>query len=330
MSQVVTSIDPATGSVRLSWSAPADNAAPITAYSLEVLDRNGLVWSEETTHCDGSAAAALTALQCAIPMEVLRAAPFSLQRGDLVQVRARAYNRDGWSVASATNTEGATVRTPPTFMHPAVRDPASSDSQIVLTWATLTAEADTGGAAILSYGLEWDAGSGGASWTGLAGYTVRSLTPTFTVSSGLTPGARYEFRVSAENLYGWGPPSTLTVAYAAGLPQQPFQVVTTISGTDTAISFTAPENGAAPIEAYRVWLRHADGSFAQDLTNCDGSDAAIVAALSCAVPLTTLRGTYGLAYGELVQARVQAKNANGWGSLSQVNLVGARIQTPPT
>jgi len=330
MGPVVTALEPTTGAVALSWTPPADNAAPITAYSIEVLDHDGLAWSEEGTHCDGSTAAVRAASRCTIPMATLSAAPFSLERGDLVQARARAYNSNGWSVESATNTDGARVRTPPTFMHPPVRDPTSSDSQIVLTWSTLTAEEDTGGAAILSYGLEWDAGTAGASWSALAGFTVRSLTPTFTVSTGLTPGHGYQFRLSAENLYGWGPTSTATTAYAAGLPAQPFQAVTTNAGTVVTISFSEPENSAAPIEAYKIWVRHADGSFSEEATHCDGADAAIVAALSCDVPLTALRASYGLAYDELVQARVQAKNANGWGSLSQVNLVGARVQTEPT
>jgi hypothetical protein len=52
------------------------------------------------------------------------------------------------------------------------------------------------------------------------------------------------------------------------------------------------------------------------------------------VPLATLGSgsgnAYGLSYDDLVQARVQAENANGWGSLSQVNLVGAKVQTTPT
>ena len=53
--------------------------------------------------------------------------------------------------------------------------------------------------------------------------------------------------------------------------------------------------------------------------------------LQCDISLTTLRASpFDLAYGALVQARVQAMNANGWGGLSQVNLDGARIQTEPS
>ena len=88
----------------------------------------------------------------------------------------------------------------------------------MLTWSPLTSDDHTGGSTILSHGLEWDSGSGGVTWTELAGFTVRTLATTFTVSSGLTPGAGYLFRLKAENLYGWGPYSTETTIYAAGLP----------------------------------------------------------------------------------------------------------------
>ena len=300
MQLVTVTIDPSTGGVTLRWAAPDDNAADITEYSVEVLAHDGLTWSEENTHCDGSTAATMSALACTIPMATLTAPPFSLLRSELVRARARAFNPNGWSIESGTNAAGATVRTPPTFMYPPIRDPASSDSQVVLTWSPLTAEADTGGAIILSYGLEWDAGSEGVSWTALAGFTVRTLVPTFTVSTGLVPGAPYMFRLSAENLYGWGPTSSTTTAYAAGLPAQPSQAVTSNSGTDITISFTEPGNNAAPIDAYKIWVRHADGSFTEETTYCDGADPAIAAALSCDVPSTTLRTTYGLAYDELV------------------------------
>ena len=62
----------------------------------------------------------------------------------------------------------------------------------MLTWSVLTGDSNTGGATVLSYGLEWDAATtgsaGGQVWTYLTGHTVRSLTTTFTISSGLTAG----------------------------------------------------------------------------------------------------------------------------------------------
>jgi hypothetical protein len=107
--------------------------------------------------------------------------------------------------------------------------------------------------------------------------------------------------------------------------------VTAVVGTDVQITWTEPENSAAPIIAYSIVILQADGAFAEETTDCDGADPTILAALECSIPLTTLRATpFDLTYGTLIQARVSAQNANGWGSLSQVNLGGASIQTEPT
>jgi hypothetical protein len=195
MAAVVTSIEPEAGAVVLTWVAPADNSAAITKYKIEIQDRAGSAWHEEPTGlCDGSSPAVQAARECTIPMARFTAVPFSLQRGDLIAVRASAFNANGWSPVSTTNTAGARVRTAPTRMNAPVRDPSSSDSQIVVTWEPLTAGADTGDATILSYGLEWrEGGDPAATWTPLAGHTTQTLVTTFTVTSALTPGAAYEF-----------------------------------------------------------------------------------------------------------------------------------------
>jgi hypothetical protein len=330
MPTVVTTNDDQSGDVVMTWVIPSDNSSPITSYKIEFLDANALVWSQLTTHCDGTNSAIMVAHQCTIPMAKFTATPLSLSLSDLIVVRASAYNANGWSTVSTSNTVGAKVRTIATTMHAPVRDASSSDTQIVLTWSTLTGDAGTGGATILSYGLEWDAGTtggaGGQVWSYLSGHTVRSLTTTFTISSGLTAGQAYLFRLKAENVYGWGPASTQTTVYAAGLPSQPSTVTTTVMGTDVRIQFSPPSNIAAPILMYKIIIKQSDGQFTETATHCDGSSTAVKTNYYCDVAITVLRASsYSLVYGNLVQARVQAKNANGWGNLSQVNLGGATI-----
>jgi hypothetical protein len=218
MAAVVTTIVSETGDVQLAWTEPSDNSAEITQYKVEILDRNGAAWNEDTTNCDASDAVVMAAFSCTIPMSALIVAPFSLLQGDLISVRASALNSNGWGAVSTTNTAGAYVMTAPTRMNDPVRDSDSSDSQIIVSWDALTAEADTGGATVTSYGLEWDSGTSGATWSELAGHTVATLATSFTVTSGLTAGGGYLFRLRAENVYGWGPYSGETLIYAAGLP----------------------------------------------------------------------------------------------------------------
>ena len=48
------------------------------------------------------------------------------------------------------------------------------------------------------------------------------------------------------------------------------------------------------------------------------------------LPMSTLRTTFGLSYGSLVEARVLAINAYGSGSYSEANTEGATILTEPS
>jgi len=150
MAAVATSLDPSTGGVKVTLTAPADNADPISAYKIEVA--HGGSWSEELTNCDGSTSAVRTSLLCIIPMSALRAAPFNLAYGQLVQVRAQALNSYGWGDVS--DAAGAlTVRTEPLQMAAPARGARTSTTLVHATWTAVTAEAARGGASITSYHL---------------------------------------------------------------------------------------------------------------------------------------------------------------------------------
>ena len=70
--------------------------------------------------------------------------------------------------------------------------------------ATLTG-VNTGGAAILSYHVEYDhLGGGMGPFTEVAGFTAPSLLVDLTVAA-LTPGQMYYFRYRAKNIHGWSP-----------------------------------------------------------------------------------------------------------------------------
>lgn len=137
---------------RLSWAAPASNGQSITAYEVVIQHSDGTTFSTETSACDGSSAAIVTATQCDIPLTTLIASPFSLLRGGLVQVKARAANAQGFGPYSQVNADGALVETVPAQVQGLTFDVAvSSASQITISWTQLTTAAQTGGSAILSY-----------------------------------------------------------------------------------------------------------------------------------------------------------------------------------
>lgn len=125
-------------------------------------------------------------------------------------MRASAHNVNGWSILSSINTSGVTVKTQPTTMTAPIRDAGTSSSKIVVDWTAITVSADTGDSAILSYNLEWDAGSVGSTWVDLIGYSTNSIATSFTINSGIIAGNPYQFRLRAKNIYGFGPFSTTT------------------------------------------------------------------------------------------------------------------------
>lgn len=89
----------------------------------------------------------------------------------------------------------------------AMGDPRSGANtnvnQIHVEWDAL-ASPDNGDSAILSYSLEWDSGTSGATWTVLVGVSTDSTDTSYTLSSGITTGDDYLFRARAKNAFGWG------------------------------------------------------------------------------------------------------------------------------
>jgi hypothetical protein len=85
----------------------------------------------------------------------------------------------------------------------------------MVNWTALTSLADRGGASISSYHLEWDKGSNGATWYDLAGKTSSYLLSSFTVTTDVSAGNFYKFRVSAINAHGSGTASSIATIKAS-------------------------------------------------------------------------------------------------------------------
>lgn len=160
-------------------------------------------------------------------------------------------------------------------------------------WAFLTESSETGGSAIISYGLEVDDGAGG-SFNEIVGgspttdpYTLNSKVVTTAIASGATYRARYR----AYNVHGWGEYSPIGTITAASMPAATSEPTLSIVGTGVQISWSEPsDTGGDGIQltSYRVELLLPDGTYAQDLVNCDGTDPTIVAARACTIPMATL------------------------------------------
>lgn len=78
MLTVSTSIDSATGGVKISWSAPYNNGDTINTYLIEISDALTVSWIPQTTYCDGSITTIKSNMYCVIPMNILTSAPYGL------------------------------------------------------------------------------------------------------------------------------------------------------------------------------------------------------------------------------------------------------------
>ena len=178
-----------TSQINLTWDAPTtDGGAVITGYRIEISDNGGATWQ--------TLAANTRSITTRYTHDGL--APASTRH-----YRVSAINRVGVSAASgvASATTDATVPDAPTGLAAT----ATSPTQIDLTWA---APAYDGGAAISGYRIEVSVD--GTTWQDLQPNTG---TPGTSYShTGLQPGSRRFYRVSAINVAGIGAPSAIASA----------------------------------------------------------------------------------------------------------------------
>jgi len=208
----------------------------------------------------------------------------------------------------------------------------STTSSLVIEWtALLTSEA--GYADASSYNLYWDAGTAGASYVSLVGETSASLLTTYTVSTLVTEGNDYLFKVRAKNVHGWGDFSTVATVTASSVPGTPSAASTAFdSNGDIVVTFSAPTFNGQDISAYLIWFADEAETTYLNAVGCDGwSDTTILSGLTCTVAMSTLTGaTHLIAQGDIVKVQVQAYNVRGWGALSTANISGATAKTVPT
>lgn len=153
----------ATG-VRVSWTAPNYNFLAILEFEITIADSAGL-FAKYTLLCDGASEAAKTDLACVVPMASLTSAPLSLSVGALVKFKVRARNARGWSLTSDANTSGVLAQSVPVRMGAPFTDAAQTgETQVYVEWTALSSPSDTGGSAVTSYHVRWDAGAGIGSW----------------------------------------------------------------------------------------------------------------------------------------------------------------------
>jgi titin len=210
------------GSVGLSWTAPADNGATITSYTVTPTPACGGCTGLDAT---GNPAGPTTALS-------------GLALGTSYTFTVTANNGPGPSVASAPSNAVTPATAPgaPTLVHGS----AQPDGTVDVTWV---APADNG-ATITSYAVTSSPACSACTGVTATGSPAASSTTV----AGLTSGTAYTFTLTATNAVGPGvgslPSSAVTPALAPGTPSG----VMATANPDGSVGLswtTPPDNGAA-------------------------------------------------------------------------------------
>lgn len=141
-----------------------------------------------------------------------------------------------------------------------------------MTWAQL-GDPENGGATILSYHLQYDDSSAGATWTDLSGLLIDDLRLAWGVTNSIQKGHSYLFRYRAKNAHGWGPFSQTLSLIAARRTDKPDTALTSNEGTLVRITWAEPAyDGGSPILGYRIKIQCSDNLMAEQMLHCDGRD----------------------------------------------------------
>ena len=224
-----------TDTIELSWIAPDEGRAPITDYKIERSVNNG-AWvdaetdnvSDDTYYSDSDADAAVE-----------------------TQYRVSAINTIGTGPVSDTASATTPVATAQPGAPTAVMAMVNGATVINLMWEA----PGMGASAITGYQIEYSK-DGMLPWMDVATITVTTDDDGTSYSdTGLAPETTRHYRVSAVNNSGRGPVSDPAMATTtlAGVPEAPMRLTATAVGTTTIeLSWTAPDEGRAPITDYKI------------------------------------------------------------------------------
>ena len=138
------------------------------------------------------------------------------------------------------------------------RGAATTTSTLQVFWFALTGD-NTGSSPVLSYNLQWDAGSNAATWTDLTGTSDSpSLATSYLFSDGVYAGTTYKMRIRALNIHGWSDWSDILITHSTGIPDKPQPPTTSVNNKFIRVSWTAPNNNYEALDAFKVKISTTD------------------------------------------------------------------------
>ncbi len=129
----------------------------------------------------------------------------------------------------------------------------------------------------------------------------------------------YTFRYRVWNIHGWSPYSNTISILCSTWPAQPTSApaVAVSDSINVLITWLKPDDGGNYISAYKIFIQKIDGSFSQELTNCDGSLSSTVTNWQCLIPMSVLWASpFNLVKDSNVIVKYSAINILGESDLS--------------
>jgi len=112
-----------------------------------------LIYSIDSTNCDGSNALIITNTECSVPISTLIVTPYSLPWGSNIYAKVIAYNIYGDSPISEPGFEAIILTIPDAPVDLAETVTARTQNSITFTWSPGSAD---GGAPVLDYRISYD------------------------------------------------------------------------------------------------------------------------------------------------------------------------------
>jgi hypothetical protein len=98
----------------------------------------------------------------------------------------------------------------------------------------------------------------------------------------------------------------------AAVPVSPVTPTTTVIANQVEFDWQEPVANGRPIIGYKIYIRKSDLTYYEDLTECLGFDATVMAETKCLVPLSALTAEpYNLLLGYSIYIKISAVNDYG-------------------
>jgi hypothetical protein len=104
-----TDFTPNVKEISISWSAPRENGAKISRYTIQLYVKREGKFREYPALCDGKSSTVIINKRCDISSNVLAGTEFGYRSGDMFVAKVSATNSFGEGKFSMPNTTGGTV-----------------------------------------------------------------------------------------------------------------------------------------------------------------------------------------------------------------------------